>query len=244
MKKVDEMIQVIKAEDIDYATIEEAVGELAELNTCLKPISSTMGGGFAKFKKSTYDWQIRYDEVIYVISGSMFIIENGKRYDAEAGDVFFMKEGADITYGSDDEVLCFFTLYPVNWGEANKDKVYTQTDEEMITVIKKEDLQFDTIEEAVGKSAELNTCIKPLSTTMGGGFAKFKKSTYDWQIKYDEIIYVISGSMYIEENGKRYDAKAGDVYYMKEGADIRYGSDDEVTCFFTLYPVNWRELQN
>jgi ethanolamine utilization protein EutQ (cupin superfamily) len=110
------LVSVVKASDINYVNIEEAVGEAAEL-AVIQPKLPSMGAGFAKFSKSTYDWQIKYDEIIYVISGSMFIMEDGEKIEAKQGDVYFMKEGADITYGTDDEVVLFYTLFPVNWRE-------------------------------------------------------------------------------------------------------------------------------
>lgn len=111
----------------------------------------------------------------------------------------------------------------------------------LVTLIKENERNLIPMEGVIGEAASISRDIHHLSDTMGGGFAHLKKATLDWQIKYDEIIYVVSGSMYILENGNRKDATQGDVYFMKNGVDITYGTDDEVVFFYTIYPGNWKE---
>lgn len=115
--------------------------------------------------------------------------------------------------------------------------------ENLVTLIRSQDVNFKPLDGIEGEAAWISNEITSLSQTMGGGFCKLQKATLKWQIKYDEILYVVSGSMFIEENGQQIRAEAGDVYFMKDGADIVYGTDDEAVFFYTLYPVNWRELQ-
>jgi ethanolamine utilization protein EutQ (cupin superfamily) len=116
---MEKLVTLIPASKINYVPIKGFEGEDAQISRDINEFSQTMGGGFAKFTKSTLKWQIKYDEIMYVVSGSMYIIENGERIEGKAGDVYFMKDGADIVYGTDDEVVLFYTLFPVNWQERN-----------------------------------------------------------------------------------------------------------------------------
>ncbi|NSL51846.1 cupin domain-containing protein [Calidifontibacillus erzurumensis] len=235
------LVTLIKAQDIEFSPL-GIEAEVQEIALAVNPYSETMGGGICRMKECNFDWQLRYDEIIFVQSGSMYIGHNGKKIEAAQGDIFFMKEGAKITYGTDTEVEFFFSTYPVDWKKSKKDIVYEQTGEDLVTLIKGEQIEYSPlgIECQNGKIAPV---LNKISTNMGGGICRMKKCNFDWQIKYDEMIYVSKGSMYITHHGEKIEAKQGDIYFMKNGAEITYGTDEEVEFYFTLYPVNWRELQ-
>ncbi|MCY0888271.1 MAG: cupin domain-containing protein [Alicyclobacillaceae bacterium] len=114
--------------------------------------------------------------------------------------------------------------------------------EHLVHIIHGNDIQFEDMG-VDGDLAEIASPIHKLSKTMGGGICRMKKSAFEWQLHYDEAIYVISGNMYIGYEGEKIQAVAGDIYFMKDGAKITYGTDEEVEFFFSMYPVNWKELQ-
>lgn len=240
---MSKLITVIRASNIKYTAM-EFDGEHAEIASVINPFSQTMGGGLCRMIKGTLEWQLKYDELIYVVHGSMYINQNGVKHEAKAGDTYVINEGALITYGTDNEVLFFFSTYPLNWKELNTVYTAEQVAQNLVTLIHSSDLAYSPIDEATGELSKLAHIVNhTLSATLGGGFAVMKKSAYDWEIKYDESIYVISGSMYITEDGVKHEAKQGDIYFLKEGARITYGSDEETKFFYTLYPVNWRQTK-
>lgn len=113
---------------------------------------------------------------------------------------------------------------------------------ELVSYFNKNEISYDPISVQSGK-AELSSVIKsPFSNTMGAGFIKLSSTSFDWQVKYDEVICVTSGSMYIVENEQKITANKGDIYFLKEGAKVTYGTDQDVEFFYSLYPANWREL--
>jgi hypothetical protein len=60
------LVTLIPSDKVDYVPIQGFEGEDAQISRDINPFSQTMGGGFAKFKKSTLKWQIKYDEIMYV----------------------------------------------------------------------------------------------------------------------------------------------------------------------------------
>jgi ethanolamine utilization protein EutQ (cupin superfamily) len=69
------------------------------------------------------------------------------------------------------------------------------------------------------------------------------QGAFEWQVLYDEVVYVMSSELYIEENGIRQTGAIRDVFFLKEGAKIIYGTDSQTEFFYSLYPANWREIR-
>lgn len=94
----------------------------------LKDIVSTkespnMGAGFMTVEKSSFDWELCYEEFDYIVEGNLDITINGNTYHGKAGDVFFIPKNSKITWSSPDFARFFYVTYPANWAElaeANK----------------------------------------------------------------------------------------------------------------------------
>ncbi|MFS0599266.1 hypothetical protein AB1L16_21400 [Peribacillus frigoritolerans] len=69
------------------------------------------------------------------------------------------------------------------------------------------------------------------------------QGAFEWQVLYDEVVYVMSGELYIDENGIRQTGAIGDVFFLKEGANIIYGTDSQPGFLYSIYPANWREIR-
>lgn len=79
--------------------------------------SPRMAAGFMSMEKSSFDWELRYDEYDYIMEGTLEITVNGKTYRGEAGDVFYIPSGSKIIFGAPDKVKFFYVTYPANWQE-------------------------------------------------------------------------------------------------------------------------------
>lgn len=77
--------------------------------------SETIGGGLLKLNQCSFDWKVRYDEVVYVLHGEIEMISEDEVKVGRQGDIFFLANGTPITYKTDNEAVVFYTLYPVNW---------------------------------------------------------------------------------------------------------------------------------
>ncbi|KUO51745.1 MAG: hypothetical protein APF76_15295 [Desulfitibacter sp. BRH_c19] len=79
--------------------------------------SPNMATGFMSMEKTTFDWHLTYDEIDYIVEGTLEFIINGKKYTGKAGDVFFIPADTKVTFSAPDKVKFFFVTYPANWAE-------------------------------------------------------------------------------------------------------------------------------
>jgi ethanolamine utilization protein EutQ len=82
------------------------------------------------------------------------------------------------------------------------------------------------------------------SPHMATGFMTIDQSKFDWELKYEEIDYIIEGVLEFTINGKKYSGKAGDVFYIPSGSAVTFSSPGKVRFFFVTYPANWAELSD
>jgi ethanolamine utilization protein EutQ len=79
-------------------------------------------------------------------------------------------------------------------------------------------------------------------STMSAGFLTIENSSFEWEFGYEEIDYVIEGTMTMTINGKTFTAYAGDVVCIPSGSKVVWGSPDKAKIFYTTYPANWADL--
>ncbi|HFI0695200.1 TPA: cupin domain-containing protein [Streptococcus suis] len=77
---------------------------------------------------------------------------------------------------------------------------------------------------------------------MSAGFLTIERSKFAWKLPYEEIDYVISGTVTIEIDGQTFVAREGDVLFIPSGSDVVWGSPDNAKLFYTTYPSNWSDL--
>lgn len=77
---------------------------------------------------------------------------------------------------------------------------------------------------------------------MSAGFLIIENSKFDWELTYEELDYVIEGTLTVEINGKTYTAHAGDVLFVPSGSKVVWGSPDKAKVFYATYPANWADL--
>lgn len=78
---------------------------------------SKMSAGFLTIEKSSFEWDLTYEEIDYVIEGTLTVTINGKTFTACAGDVLFVPSGSKVIWGSPDKARIFYTTYPANWAD-------------------------------------------------------------------------------------------------------------------------------
>lgn len=79
-------------------------------------------------------------------------------------------------------------------------------------------------------------------SSMSAGFLTIEESSFEWELGYEEIDYVIEGTLTITINGKEFTAYPGDVIYVPSGSKVIWGSPDKAKLFYTTYPANWSEV--
>lgn len=78
---------------------------------------------------------------------------------------------------------------------------------------------------------------------MSAGFLTMEKSCFEWELSYEEIDYVIEGTLTLTINGKTYTAYPGDVIYLPSGSKVVWSTNDKAKIFYTTYPANWADLK-
>lgn len=79
--------------------------------------SPNMTSGFMALDHSDLTWTLTYDEMDYVIDGTLEFIVNGKKYTGLPGDVFYIPTNTTVTFTTPDTTKFFFVTYPANWAE-------------------------------------------------------------------------------------------------------------------------------
>jgi len=79
--------------------------------------SPRIGCGLMEMDKTAFDWTLKYDEVDYVISGTLELILNGRPMRATAGQMLYIPKNTALTFSTPDNVRFLYVVYPANWAE-------------------------------------------------------------------------------------------------------------------------------
>lgn len=77
--------------------------------------SPRLGAGIMELDHTSLDWTLTYDEVDYVIEGTLDIIIEGRKVSAGPGEVILIPKDTKITFSTPDKVRFFYVVYPANW---------------------------------------------------------------------------------------------------------------------------------
>lgn len=84
--------------------------------------SPRLGCGFMEMKETTFDWTLQYDEVDYIIEGTLEIIVDGNKVVGNQGDVIMIPKGTSIQFSVPNYAKFLYVTYPANWAEIAKDE--------------------------------------------------------------------------------------------------------------------------
>jgi ethanolamine utilization protein EutQ len=79
--------------------------------------SPRIGAGIMELDHTSLPWTLTYDEIDYVISGTLEIITDGRKVTAREGGVLLIPKGSSITFSTPDHVRFLYVVYPANWSE-------------------------------------------------------------------------------------------------------------------------------
>lgn len=83
----------------------------------LKESPQLMFGIMEMKEGASFDWTLKYDEVDYVIDGTLEIIVDGKTSSASRGDILFIPKDTTVTFNTPDQTRFMYVTYPANWSE-------------------------------------------------------------------------------------------------------------------------------
>jgi len=79
------------------------------------------------------------------------------------------------------------------------------------------------------------------SPRVGAGVMEMDGTSFDWTLKYDEVDYVIEGTLELIIDGNTMRADAGQVLYIPKNTPLRFAAPGFVRFLYVVYPANWSE---
>lgn len=126
-------------------------------------------------------------------------------------------------------------------GEASK--FVSSCDESGLKVVRGSSVKMDVFDTGnPNNKVYFQELISKDESKMSAGFLIIEDSKFEWELTYEEIDYVIEGTVTVEINGKTYEANAGDVLFVPKGSKVVWGSPNKAKLFYTTYPANWADL--
>ncbi len=79
--------------------------------------SPRLGAGIMEMENTTFEWTLNYDEVDYVIEGTLEIIIDGRKVVGNKGDVILIPKNTKIQFSTPNFCRFMYVVYPANWAD-------------------------------------------------------------------------------------------------------------------------------
>lgn len=79
------------------------------------------------------------------------------------------------------------------------------------------------------------------SPRLGCGVMEMEKTTFPWTLEYDEIDYVISGSLTVYYEQSAVTAGPGEVILIPKGSSILFSVPEKARFLYVTYPADWQK---
>ncbi|MGO1369283.1 MAG: cupin domain-containing protein [Senegalia sp. (in: firmicutes)] len=80
------------------------------------------------------------------------------------------------------------------------------------------------------------------SPRLGCGVMEMEETVFDWTLKYDEIDYIMEGTLEIIIDGRKIVGEQGDIILIPKDTPIKFSCPDHAKFIYIVYPANWEEL--
>lgn len=80
------------------------------------------------------------------------------------------------------------------------------------------------------------------SPRLGFGVMEMDSTSFPWTLKYDEVDYIIEGTLEIIIDGRKVIGNAGDSILIPAGSSIEFSAPGFTRFLYVVYPANWSEL--
>lgn len=79
--------------------------------------SPRLGCGVMEMEETSFEWTLTYDEIDYIIEGTLDIVIDGRTVRATKGQIIFIPKNTKITFSTPDKTRFMYVCYPANWSE-------------------------------------------------------------------------------------------------------------------------------
>lgn len=80
------------------------------------------------------------------------------------------------------------------------------------------------------------------SPHLGVAVMEMEHVEFPWTLGYDELDYIVDGTLTIECNGQSVEGKAGDMIYVPKDSSIIFKAHSKTRFICIMYPANWLEV--
>jgi len=97
--------------------IESPAGSVRLLDVLDVQESPRLGCGIMEMDSTSFEWTLTYDEIDYVIDGTLELIMDGRPVRAEAGQILYIPKNTKLRFSTPGKVRFLYVVYPANWSE-------------------------------------------------------------------------------------------------------------------------------
>ena len=77
--------------------------------------SPRLGAGIMEMDNTTFPWTLEYDEIDYILEGTLTIIDDGVSHSAGVGEIIFIPKGSKIQFSVPNHARFLYVTYPADW---------------------------------------------------------------------------------------------------------------------------------
>ena len=77
--------------------------------------SPRLGCSLMVMEDTTFDWTLGYDEIDYIIEGTLTIIIDGRHITSNAGELILIPSGSSIQFSVEGKASFIYITYPADW---------------------------------------------------------------------------------------------------------------------------------
>lgn len=81
------------------------------------------------------------------------------------------------------------------------------------------------------------------SPRLGCGVMEMDQTSFAWTLKYDEVDYIIDGTLEIDIDGRKVVGNKGDLIFIPKNSSIHFTVPDHARFVYITYPANWAESE-
>ena len=78
------------------------------------------------------------------------------------------------------------------------------------------------------------------SPRLGAGVMEMRATTFPWTLQYDEIDYVLEGTLSIRSGSSTVTAGPGQLILIPKGSAIEFSAPDYARFLYITYPADWQ----
>ncbi len=79
--------------------------------------SPRLGCGIMEMEETSFEWTLTYDEVDFVMEGTLEIIVDGRKVSANAGELIYIPKNTKIHFSTPNKTRFLYVVYPATWAE-------------------------------------------------------------------------------------------------------------------------------